>query len=80
MKKEPAWIGHCTYCGKPCYAQSICDTCDREQELEDSPHMCRYCGEVKIEEEHDICPTCTKEHYLDIKADFELRERKENTQ
>ena len=35
---EPAYMGHCLSCGKPCYAQSHCDDCaitqDEEQEIE----------------------------------------------
>ena len=32
--KEPAFMGHCA-CGRPCYGQSTCDTCDKAGEVEE---------------------------------------------
>lgn len=61
---DPALSGHCT-CGRPCYGQSTCTTCDSVDEIESKEEeeviLCCICEDDPVLKEGDMCSICKQD-------------------
>ena len=59
---DPAFSGRCS-CGRPCYGQSTCTTCDNADEVieEEEKILCFVCEDEEVHKKGDYCPICKEE-------------------